>query len=134
MNRSDLEAAFSPVLHTIAEQSRVAEDFIDKDVYRIYVTTLWANVVLDPDDVGIGEEDLEILHEVLNDIIAKVLGSGQGIRDSFQFVNSKSGEQAMHSAHLTNNHKDLLLYFSSMILDPEGHKRWMERVSKNPSR
>jgi len=134
MRRTDLAAAFDPVLDDISERSRVAERFVDKDLYRIYVATLWANVVLDPADVGIGEEDLEDLHDVVNARIAEVLGSEYSVRECFRFLNSKSGEQAMQAARLTQTHKDLLLYFSSMILDPDGHKRWMEFVSQKPGR
>jgi hypothetical protein len=39
----------------------------------------------------------------------------------------------MADASLTQTHKELLLYFASMILDPEGHKRWMEEVSDSSS-
>ena len=134
MSRPDLEAAFDPVLKDISERSLVADRFVDKDLYRIYIATLWANVVLDPADVGIGEDDLEDLHEIVNSRIADVLGATQNIRECFRFVNSKSGAQAMQSAQLTKNHKDLLLYFSSMILDPAGHKRWMDYVTENPRR
>jgi hypothetical protein len=28
------------------------------------------------------------------------------------------------------HHRDLLLYFASMILDPEGHRRWMTEVAE----
>ena len=60
--------------------------------------------------------------------IGDVLGSGADIRECFRFVNSKAGEGAMAAAQLTQRHKELLLYFSSMILDPDGHRRWMENV------
>lgn len=131
MIRSDLEAAFDPVLNDISERSRVAGSFVDKDLYRIYIATLWANVVLDPGDVGIGEDDLEAVHDIVNDRVAEILGVDQNIRECFRFVNDKSGEQAMQAAQLTKNHKDLLLYFSSMILDPDGHKRWMQDVDED---
>lgn len=133
MSRDDLEAVFHPVLSEIGERSRVAESFVDKDLYRVYIATLWANVVLDPAEVGIGEDDLEDLHDIVNSRVADVLGADQNVRECFKFVNSKSGERAMQAARLTQNHKDLLLYFSSMILDPDGHKRWMEYVSENPA-
>ena len=131
MIRSELEAAFDPVLNDISERSRVAGSFVDKDLYRIYIATLWANVVLDPGDVGIGEDDLEAVHDIVNDRVAEILGVDQNIRECFRFVNDKSGEQAMQAAQLTKNHKDLLLYFSSMILDPDGHKRWMQDVDED---
>ena len=131
MIRSELEAAFDPVLNDISERSRVAGSFVDKDLYRIYIATLWANVVLDPGDVGIGEDDLEAVHDIVNNRVAEILGADQNIRECFRFVNDKSGEQAMQAAQLTKNHKDLLLYFSSMILDPDGHKRWMQDVDED---
>lgn len=134
MSRADLQSAFDPVLKDISERSRVAESFVDKDLYRIYIATLWANVVLDPTDVGIGEDDLEDLHDIVNDRIAEVLGSQENVRECFRFLNTKSGERAMQAAQLTKNHQDLLLYFSSMILDPDGHKRWMDYVNENPGR
>jgi hypothetical protein len=134
MSRADLEAVFGPVLGDIAERSLVTNSFVDRDLYRVYIATLWANVVLDPADVGIGEDDLEDLHDIVNLQIRKDIGADEDIRECFKFVNSKSGEKAMQAARLTKNHKDLLLYFSSMILDPDGHKRWMDYVSEKPRR
>jgi hypothetical protein len=131
MSRSDLEAVFDSVLKDISERSLVTDNFVDRDLFRIYIATLWANVVLDPDDVGIGEDDLEDLHDIVNARVSDVLGNDQNIRECFRFVNSKAGERAMQAARLNKNHKDLLLYFSSMILDPDGHKRWVEDVNEN---
>ena len=34
----------------------------------------------------------------------------------------------MDKAKVSKTHRELLVYFSSMILDPEGHRRWMEEV------
>jgi hypothetical protein len=87
---------------------------------------LWANLVLDPADVVITETDLEPLHEYLNDALESVLGVDQTITECFRFVNGKSGEAAMERCKLSKTHKDLLLYFCSMILDPEGHKKWAD--------
>lgn len=134
MRREDLEAAFAPVLAEVAERSLVAEAFLDKDLYRIYIATLWANVVLDPSDVGIEEADLETVHDLVNEQIGDVLGSDADIRECFRFINSKAGEGAMAAARLTQRHKELLLYFSSMILDPDGHRRWMENVKNRLER
>ena len=36
----------------------------------------------------------------------------------------------MAEARLSSTHRDLLTYFSSMILDPEGHKRWMRSLTE----
>lgn len=129
LTEQELDARFGPVLEELAERSRIAERFVDKDVYRIRVATLWTNVVLDPDDVGIRSADLEPLHDVINRRIADVLGPQEDLTACFRYLTSRAGEQAMQSARLTQNHKDLLLYLASMILDPEGHRRWMSEIS-----
>ncbi len=120
---------FAPILEDIEQRSLIADKFIDKDLYQLYVATLWANVVLNPDDVGLSEEDLPSVHDVINERVPGVLGQEASIRSCFQFVNSKAGEAAMKEAGVTKTHRELLLYFSSMILDPEGHKRWMEEIN-----
>jgi hypothetical protein len=126
---------FRPVLEDITERSTVADRFIDKDIYRILAGTVWANVVLDPDAVGLGEFDLEDLHDIVNDWSGRILGIEAGtIAEMFRWLNSKAGERAMQQAQLTPNHRDLLLYFASMILDPDGHRRWMDTIRDRQSR
>jgi len=131
---SDLATRFDPILEDIATRSQVTDSYLDRNLYRLYVATLWTNVVLDPHDAGVNPEDLEDLHDLVNERITDVLGSDDAIRACFEFINSKAGERAMQEARLTQNHKDLLLYFSSMILDPDGHRRWMETISENSTR
>ncbi len=130
---SDLElrARFEPVLEDLVERSHVAERFVDKDVYRILLATVWANVVLNPEEAGLTPADLEPLHDLINEHISGVLGRDQDLKACFRYLNSKPGEQAMKTARLTQNHKDLLLYLASVILDPEGHKRWMEDIGRD---
>ena len=38
------------------------------------------------------------------------------------------GRLRVAEARLTQSHKDLLNYFASMILDPEGHKKYMQHI------
>ena len=123
-----MKEQFAPVLADIRERSTVAERFIDRNLYSIYIATLWANVVLSPEDVALLEEDLEDLHDVLVEEMEDVLGAGTTLQDIFKFVTSKDGERAMGEARLTQSHKDLLSYFASMILDPEGHRRYMDHI------
>ena len=63
-----------------------------------------------------------------------MLGHDQTLTECFRFINSKAGEAAMDRCHLTTTHRQMLLYFCSMILDPAGHKRWSaaqrEQLSK----
>ena len=122
-------ALYDPVLQEIAARSAIADGaFIDKDVYRVYLATFWANVVLDPEDSGVQEADIEPLHDFLNAAIPKVLGAGQTVADCFRFITRKDGEQTMDRLQLTQMHKELLQYFASMILNPEGHRRWMDEI------
>lgn len=130
MTPKELEYAFTPVLQDLEERSQVAERFINRELYQIYVGTLWANVVMNPEEVGLSEDSLPLLHDLLNDRLAAVLGAESSLHSCFTFLNSKAGENAMKEASLTQTHKELLLYFASMILDPDGHKRWMEEVSE----
>ncbi|MGD8417779.1 MAG: hypothetical protein PVH91_12030 [Pseudomonadales bacterium] len=134
MTESEIREHFSEVLDDIERRSCVTDHFVDRDVYRLYLATLWANVVLNPADAGLTEADLESLHDYLNRRIAGVLGESASVTECFRFINSKAGEQAMKEARLNQTHKELLLYFSSMILDPDGHRRWMSTVLDNDPR
>ena len=133
MTTASFAAAFDPLLKDIAERATVTDVFVDRDLYRLYLATLWTNVVLNPADVGLTEADLEPLHDFLNDRIGTVLGNGATITDVFRFVNSRAGESAMQRAKLGKTHVDMLLYFASMILDPDRHKLWLDRVRENQS-
>lgn len=134
INLSLLEQ-FRPVLEDITERSRLVDSFIDKDTYSILAGTVWANVVLDPGAAGITEEDLPDLHDILGHWSEPILGAGDGtVSGIFRFLNSKAGERAMQAAQITPNHRDLLLFFASMILDPEGHRRWTDAIRDRQSR
>jgi hypothetical protein len=126
-----LRYRFDDMLDDIEERSCVTDRFVDKDLYRLYLATLWANIVLNPADAGLTEDDLESLHDYLNQRMSRVLGENGSIVESFRFVNSKAGEAAMKAAQLSQTHRELLLYFSSMILDPDGHRRWMDKITKS---
>ncbi|MEQ8859905.1 MAG: hypothetical protein RIC56_14780 [Pseudomonadales bacterium] len=132
--RAQLQGHFAPVLDDLAERAAVAERFVDKDVYRILICTFWVNVVLEPDDAGLAEDLLEPLHDVVNERIETILGRGETLTSCFRYLDSKAGDQAMKAARLTPNHRDMLLYFASIILDPEGHRRWMDDIRNRPSR
>ena len=67
MTPEELEYAFTPVLQDLEHRSQVAERFISRDLYQIYVATLWANVVMNPQEVGLNEDSLPLLHDLLND-------------------------------------------------------------------
>ena len=129
-----LEERFGPLLDGLVRRAAVADGIVDKDLYRILISTLWVNVVLSPEDVGLSEAHLEPLHDLVNRRIGKLLGPGESLTSCFRYLNGKAGEVAMKEARLTPDHRDLLLYFASIILDPDGHRRWTEEVRRRPSR
>jgi len=123
-----LRARLKPVLEDMVKRSAVAGRFVHRDAYRITLATLWANLVLKPEDAGIEEADLEAIHDILSAEAQAVLGADEDLTACFAFLNSKQGEAAMREAKLSKTHRELLLYFCSMILDPDGHRKWMDRV------
>jgi hypothetical protein len=129
-----LETTFAPVFKDIRNRSTVAERFIDRDLYRVYIATLWSNVVLAPEEVGLNEDDLEDLHDILLAEISSAIGPHDSLHPIFKFISSKDGERAMAEARLTQSHKDLLQYFASMILDPDGHKKFMDQIREKDNR
>tara|TARA_Y100000994_G_C15527735_1_gene374371 strand:+ start:211 stop:609 length:399 start_codon:yes stop_codon:yes gene_type:complete len=127
----DLSSLFDPVMEDIVERATVADSFIDKNIYKLLLAILWTNVVLKPRDIGLEETDLEQVHELVNGYLKPILGNNESLHSIFQFINSRDGERTMKEARLTQHHKELLLYFASMILDPEGHKKWMASLGQN---
>ncbi|MEM9316701.1 MAG: hypothetical protein AAGA95_18995 [Pseudomonadota bacterium] len=77
---------------------------------------------------GSGVAKETALYELLSGESAEVLGAGCDLRSCFEFVNSKAGERAMGAARLNQAHRDMLVYFASMMLDPDGHRRWMDEI------
>jgi hypothetical protein len=135
MADSRFDELYAPVLADITERSAVADGaFVDKDVYTLFVATLWANVTLDPAAGGIRATDLPALHDYLNGRIAGVLGAGATLKDCFRFVRSDPGQVAMQRLHLSPTHQELLRYFATMILDPQGHLALMQRARDEAAR
>lgn len=134
VDQNDILERFQPVFDDIRERSAVVERFIDRDLYRVYMSTLWSNVVLSPEEVGLEEEDLEVLHDVLIAEINDAIGPAETLHTLFKFISSKNGERAMGEARLTQAHKDLLTYFASMILDPDGHKKFIQDIRDRQER
>ena len=133
-SEAELTRVLQPIMAAVERQSGVAGRFVDKNIYCIYLATLWANLVLDPAAVGLAEDDLEGAHDVINLAAARILGEDKAINAAFRFINGRDGERAMDEAKLTRTHRDLLAFFCSMILDPDGHRRWLadqrERVKR----
>ena len=121
------------IFEEIRGQAKVADTFLDRERYQLLVCTLWSNLVMNPDDAGLADADLEEVHDLIVSEIRQDLGADADLKTCFGFLPTKAGEAAMQANKLGGTHRDLLLYFSSMILDPDGHKRWSEELrSKQP--
>jgi hypothetical protein len=116
------------------QNSSVAGTFIDKSRYQLFLCTLWSNLVLEPDQLDLEVEDLQQALHIVNQEAKKILGFEDSVTESFRFIASPAGEREMNQAKLPRNHRDMLTYFSSMILDPEGHRKWMEQVKQDNPR
>ena len=114
------------IFNEIREQARVADNFLDRERYQLLVCTVWSNLVMNPDDAGIDEAQLESIHDLILAEVRSDLGEDADLASCFKFLTTKAGEAAMQANKISGTHRDLLLYFSSMILDPEGHKRWSD--------
>ena len=128
MNRDEIAEVLDPILVQIEKRSAIADTFVDKETYRLYLTTFWANLVMDPEEAQLTETDLELAHDVINEVADEILGESEAITESFRFIASRVGDIAMNKAKLSKSHRDLLTYFSSMILDPDGHRKWMSEL------
>jgi len=122
MNEQDIR--LDAIFAEIREQSRVADNFLDRERYQLLVCTVWSNLVMNPDDAGIDASQLESIHDLILTELQSDLGAEADLASCFKFLTTKAGEAAMQANKVSGTHRDLLLYFSSMILDPEGHKRW----------
>ena len=130
-SEADLARILAPTLAALERHCGVADRFVDKNAYRIHLATLWANLVMDPAACGLDEDDLEAAHDVIDLAGRRVLGEEQSVVASFRFLNSPDGQRAVEQARLTRSHRDLLAYFCSMILDPDGHRRAMEKMRRS---
>lgn len=97
----------------------VDEIILDKEMFKIYIATVWGNSVLEPHRMGIAENDLALLHDYLNEELEKVLGKGTSITGCFEFIMTKQGEESLDRYSVTKQHKEFLYYFARLILSPQ---------------
>ena len=126
MSEDRITVFVETLLEEIEAKSQITEHLLNKDHYRIYLATIWSNLVLEPTSAGIDEWDLEGVYDSINSRASSVLGGDDPLKETYRYLTTKAGERAMDIAKLTKNHKDLLTYFASMMLDPDGHRKWLE--------
>lgn len=131
MERTQLEKILEPALAKLREKAAISDHLLNKDHYTINLTTMWVNLVLEVDELGLRQADLETSLEVFNEIARPILGGKEPVIDAFKYLTTSDGEAAMVKEKLPKRHQQMLLYFASIILDPEGHKRWMKTVEES---
>ncbi|TVS16365.1 MAG: hypothetical protein EA417_10490 [Gammaproteobacteria bacterium] len=99
---------FAPVLAEVEQLSRVGETFLDKDVYCIYLATLWSNAVMEPERAGLETSELEIFYDFLNAAGQDILGGEEPVKDSFRYLLGSAGRQAMERLRIPGAHRDHL--------------------------
>jgi len=118
MKLNEIRSLYHSVIEDILEMCVVGETILDKEMFQIYVATVWGNSVLEPQRMGIAENDLVVLHDYLNEELEKALGKGSSITDCFEFIITKQGEESLVRYRVTKQHKEFLHYFARLILSP----------------
>ncbi len=116
MELAQLRQRFQPAIEEILDQCRISDDFVDKEMFQVYMATIWGNAVLEPERSGIVEKDLSTLHDFLNEEIARVVGPDSDITGCYEFIVSKQGEESLVRQSTTARHKEFLHYFARLIL------------------
>jgi len=116
MNLEEARAKFSPAVEEIIEHCLIDDTFVDKDLFQVYICTIWGNAALEPGKSGIDETELPILHDYLNEEIQTVLGPNIEIADCFEYLTSKKGEEALVRLQLAKHHREFIEYFGRLIL------------------
>lgn len=119
MDIEEIRALFTPAIDEIIDYCRITDDFVDRELFQIYIATVWGNTVVDPEQTGITEDDLSLLHDFLNERIEDIVGQGADVRQCYEFIVSPAGETSMARLEIASRHKEFLYYFANLILSPE---------------
>lgn len=120
-------ALYDPILDEIQRRSAITDRFLDTEAYRILLATVWANVVVAPEEGDLSAPDLEPFHDYLNARALEILGEEDGIRSSFRFLRSADGEAACARNRIPSGHRALLARIGQLILDPDGIEARLQR-------
>ena len=119
MELNHLKKRYAPAIDEILDQCRITDEFVDKEKFQVYMATIWGNAVLDPQRSGLEEDDLESLHDFLNEEIQRVGGSGETITSCYEFIVSKKGEESLGRQQVAKRHRDFLYHFARLMLARE---------------
>jgi hypothetical protein len=116
MDISAVRQQFETAITEIIDGCRINDNFVDKDMFRVYIMTIWGNAVIEPERSGITVDDLSVLHDYLNEEIAGVLGRGVDLTACYEHIMSKAGEDGLERLNLSAEHKAFLYHFAGLIL------------------
>lgn len=116
MDISQVRRQFAPAIEEIIQGCQVAEGFVDKDLFRVYIMTIWGNAVIEPVRSGIEEGDLSVLHDYLCEVVAEVLGAGQEVTSCYEYLMTKDGEDSLERLQITGDHREFLYHFAELVL------------------
>ncbi|XOV88537.1 MAG: hypothetical protein ACFHX7_01330 [Pseudomonadota bacterium] len=115
MEITELRERFGPAVTEIIEQCQVTDGFVDKDLFRVYIATIWGNAVLEPGKSGLTEADLPSLHDYLNEEIPAILGAGEDVTSIYEYLTSKVGEDSLERLQVGARHREFIAYFARLI-------------------
>jgi len=113
--KDSLAVRYEDVLREIERLSRVADQFLDTELYRVYLATLWINAVLEPTRAGLGSDEIEAFYDFLNDRGKDILGGEEPLKDSFRYLLCNRGAQAMERLRLPAAHRQQLKRFGALM-------------------
>lgn len=112
---ANLAARYEDILEEIERLSRVTDQFLDTELYRVYLATLWTNAVIDPRRAGLGGDELEAFYDFLNENGRSILGGEEPLKDCFRYLFCSQGERAMERLRLPAAHRQQLLRFGALM-------------------
>lgn len=110
-----LAERYEDIIAEIARLSRVTDQFLDTELYRVYLATLWTNAVLEPGRAGLDSDELEAFYDFLNERGRDVLGGEEPLKDCFRYLSSRQGEQAMERLRLPAGHRQQLTRMGTLM-------------------
>ena len=116
MGQNDsIAARYEDVLEEIERLCRVTDRFLDTELYRVYLATLWTNAVLEPERAGLEGDEIEAFYDFLNGHGRSILGGDEPLKDCFRYLLCTQGEQAMERLRLPAAHRQQLTRFGALM-------------------
>ncbi len=119
MDKERVLQLVQPYLENMQQSATILDTYLGKDAYRISMATLWAMAVNNPRRFRLEEDELESLHDCINEVMQEVLMQPElDLRSCFEFIDGKLGQQSMKRLKVPHDHQQFLLHFANLILGP----------------